>query len=76
MILRNNLKAISRNLIPFVNLKSENRSTTLVDTGFEDLQFNSRKFQKIIENLKYWKTIFKTEIGQIRIAEIPNRVIL
>jgi len=25
----------------------------LVDPGFEDFQFNSGKFQKIIENLKY-----------------------
>ena len=43
----------------------------LVDTGFEDLQLNSEKFQKIIENLKYWKTMFKTEIGEIGIAKRP-----
>jgi len=37
----------------------------LVDTGFEDFQFNSEKFQKIMKNLKYWKMMFETEIGQI-----------
>ena len=47
----------------------------LVDPGFEDLQFNSGKFQKIMENLKYWKTVFKTEIGQFGIAKRSNRAI-
>ena len=47
----------------------------LVDPGFEDLRFNSENFQKIIENLKYWKMIFKTEIDQIRIVKRPNRAI-
>jgi len=37
----------------------------LVDPGFEDLQLNSGKFQKIMKNLEYWKMIFKTETGQI-----------
>ena len=48
----------------------------LVDTGFEDFHFNSGKFQKITENLKYWKMMFKTETGQIRIVERPNRATL
>jgi len=65
MILKNNGKAISRNSTPFVNEKSENRSAVLVDTYFEDFQFNLGKFQKIIENLKYWKIMSETEIGQI-----------
>ena len=34
----------------------------LVDPGFEDLQLNSGNFQKIMKNLKYWKTMFKTEM--------------
>ena len=76
MILRSYRKAVFRILTPFVNKKSENRSAVLVDPGFEDLQLNSGKFQKIMKNLEYWKTIFKTETGQIRIAEIPNRAIL
>ena len=41
----------------------------LIDTGFEDFQFNPGKFQKIIENPKYWKTVFKTEIGQFGITK-------
>ena len=43
----------------------------LADTGFEDLQLNSEKFQKIMKNLEYWKMISKIEIGQIRIPEYP-----
>jgi len=38
-------------------------------TPIEEIQFNPRKIQKITENLIYWKTIFGTEIGQIRILE-------
>ena len=45
------------------------------DTGFEDFANNSEKFQKIIKNLKYWKIIFETKIGQIGLSERPNRVI-
>jgi len=37
----------------------------LADTGFEDLQFNSEKFQKIMKNLEYKKIIFETKISQI-----------
>jgi len=48
----------------------------LVDTGFEEFQLNSGKFQKIMKNLEYWKTMFETEIGQIRKPESPNRAIL
>ena len=36
MTLRNNVKVVSKNLNPFVNEKSENRSAASVDTGFED----------------------------------------
>jgi len=43
------------------------------DTGFGDFANNSEKFQKIMKNLKYGKTIFKTEIGQIGLSEMPNR---
>ena len=43
----------------------------LADTGFEDLQLNSEKFQKIMKNLEHWKMISKTEIDQIRIPEYP-----
>ena len=43
------------------------------DTGFGDFVNNSEKFQKITKNLKYWKTIFKTKIGQIRLPEMPIR---
>ena len=44
-----------------------------VDTGFKDFANNSEKFQKIMKNLKYWKMMFKTEIGQIRLSEMTIR---
>jgi len=45
------------------------------DTGFEDFANNSEKFQKIMKNLKYWKTMFETKIGQIELPKIPIRAI-
>ena len=35
------------------------------NTDLEILQNNFEKFQKIMKNLKYWKTVSETEIGQI-----------
>ena len=60
---------------PKTQEKPESRSETLVDTGFEDFQFNSEKFQKIMKNLKYWKTMFETWIDQIWIPERLNQAI-
>ena len=39
----------------------------------EILQKISEKFQKIMKSLKYLKMMFETEIGQIGLAERPNR---
>ena len=45
------------------------------DTGFGDYQKNSEKFQKIMKNLEYQKTMFETEIGQIGLPEMSIRAI-
>ena len=39
------------------------------------LQNNSEKFQKIMKNLKYWKTVFETKIDQIELQESSNQAI-
>ena len=57
------MKDISKNLTPFENYKSGNRSATRMTPVLKILQNNSEKFQKIIENLKYRKIVFETEIG-------------
>ena len=39
------------------------------------LQNNSEKFQKIMKNLKYYKTVFETKIGQIGLPERSNSAV-
>ena len=61
-----------RNSKLFANENSGNRSAALADTGFEEIQFNLGKIQKIIENLIYWKITFETKIGQIQ--EVKRKI--
>ena len=69
------MKAIFENSIPFENKKSGNQSAMPTDNGFGDFANNSEKFQKIMKNLKYWKTVFETEIDQIRLSERSNQIV-
>ena len=45
------------------------------DTRFGDFAEKSEKFQKIMKNLKYWKTVFETEIDQIGLAKRSNQAV-
>ena len=45
------------------------------DTGFGDFAENSEKFQKIMKNLKYLKSVCETKIGQIGLLKRSNQVV-